>query len=813
MNIKAIMKTQIFALLTILLASCGGGGSSSVTPETATRSGYAVDDYVIGGKVSIFSLSSGAVVYETTTGDKGLFQWPQTLSGAVRVEITGGNEDYDGSASTTSDQKPFEGKISALLYAEKQDAPLIVSAITTGLVNSSSGDISKYDSAKSDLPSEISKQFFATSADNQSDIGDKLEVVKKVQRAMGFNSIVSEISDDGKINNTAGLSSSSLSAPISVASTNSALSGIQDISLQMCMASTLDKDIKNISTSDLRSLTKLYCSDAGIRSLSGIEVASNLEVLQLDSNEITNVAPVVSLSKLYFLNIENNNVTSLSSLGQGSYSALSVSANKNCITDGTQLQDNSKVSFTSSSSERQFPNCQKNDADVQRLKARISGTGAYVVTYITTQNSLAQCQLDWGDGSIENASCDARSHIVQHAYASPPTNPVKFLINGTVKAQASFPSQVSNISINPIAFQQINNSGVSYSTGLVFWIPRSSSGAYDNATVQGLGTESQSGGLARLSDTGSGTSLAVQQSGGSYTGDVFSLPNSLAVNAIPAGTTYTVKLYKGTALVTTQTISLAGAVIAPSGMSASMFPALTLNTYETLCPNGVATTSNWYSIPSSLPNSPQNSLSCSGSTASGRVESGDANNRRFDTEFSIGSASSLSVVASQEYNSVSRAWVATNVSTSAFISGYQNDNMSDIYIDTGGFNLNGRAIRFDITSPLCKMDLKVNTGDGAFVFFGNGIKMFPASWTPSALAAGSYSLAFQTASASSMNWSFSKDGGQVASGVVATTGNVIRGTINPSSGGTYQQTVEVYMYDKNFIGGSSGCGIRNFAIQ
>lgn len=370
-----------------------------------------------------------------------------------------------------------------------------------------------------------------------------------------------------------------------------------------------------------------------------------------------------------------------------------------------------------------------------------------------------------------------------------------------------------SININPIAFQQINNNGVSYSTGLVFWIPRSSSGAYDTATVQGLGTESQSGGLARLSDTGSGTSLAVQQSGGSYTGDVFSLPNSLAVNAIPAGTTYTVKLYKGTALVTTQTISLAGAVIAPSAMSASMFPALALNTYEALCPNGVATSSNWYSIPSSLPNSPQNNLTCSGSTASGRVESGDANNRRFDTEFSIGSASSLSVVASQEYNSVSRAWVATNVSTSAFISGYQNDNMSDIYIDTGGFNLDGKAIRFDITSPLCKMDLKVNTGDGAFVFFGNGIKMFPASWTPSGLAAGSYSLAFQTASASSMNWSFSKDGGQVASGVVATAGNVIRGTINPSSGGTYQQTIEVYMYDKNFIGGSSGCGIRNFAIQ
>jgi hypothetical protein len=814
MNIKAIMKTQIFALLTILLVSCGGGGSSSVTPETATRSGYAVDDYVIGGKVSIVSLSSGAVLYETTTGEKGAFQWPQSLSGAVRVEITGGNEDYDGIASTTSDQKPFEGKITALLYAEKQEAPLIVSAVTTGLSNAAGGDITKYEAAKSDLPSDISKQFFTSASDSQSDIGDKLEVVKKVQRAMGFNSIVSEVSDDGKLNNTAGLSSSSLSAPISVASTNSALSSIQDISLQMCIASTLDKDIKNITASDLRSLTELYCSDAGIRSLAGIEAASNLESLQVDGNEITNVAPVTALSKLYFLNIENNNVSSLSSLSQGSYSALSISANKNCITDAAQLQDNQKIRFTSGSSAKQFPNCQKNDADVQRLKARISGTGAYVVTYITTQNSLANCQIDWGDGSIEQALCDARSHIVQHAYSAPPTNPVKFLINGAVKAQASFPSTSYNININPIAFQQVSNNSASYSTGLVFWVPRSSSGTYDTATVQGLGTETQTNGVVNLKDTGSGTSLSVMQASGSYGGDVFGLPNSLAVNAIPAGTAYTVKLYKGTALVSTQTVRIADAVIAPSAMSAAMFPALALNTYEQLCPNGSATTAQWYSIPSNLPNSPQYSLSCAGSSASGRVEAGDSSNRRFDTEFSISAASSsLNVVASQEYNSATRTWVATNVSTSAFISGYQNDNMSDIFIDTGALNLSGRSIRFDVTSQICKMDLKVNTSEGAFVFYGNEIKVFPASWTPSALSTGSYALAFQTASANSMNWSLSKDGGQVTSGVVATAGNVIRGTINPSSGGTYQQTVEVYMYDKNFIGGSSGCGIRNFAIQ
>lgn len=201
-------------------------------------------------------------------------------------------------------------------------------------------------------------------------------------------------------------------------------------------------------------------------------------------------------------------------------------------------------------------------------------------------------------------------------------------------------STIKQFQINAIAFQSQVGNLTQYSTGLVLYMPTSSE--YDNATVSGLGTASQPDGIVRLKDNGlSYLQTIVTQYGLTTVGDsVLRLPNTLTSTEIPAGTQYTVKIYKGTTLVATQTITLAGRVFSPSEMTAGMFSRLVPLTYAQLCPNNVATTATWYTTPSSIaldpdyttPKGINATLFCSPTapyTASARVEFGDNLNRRF----------------------------------------------------------------------------------------------------------------------------------------------------------------------------------------
>ncbi|MFM2075861.1 MAG: hypothetical protein RJB34_2166 [Pseudomonadota bacterium] len=442
------MKSKLFMALAlgIFLASCGGGGgsgSNAVTPENAIRQGYAVDDYVIGGTVKIYNGSTDVILNETTTGEKGVFSWPSNISGAIRVEITGGKEDVDGSSATLDDQKPFDGKLIAVYFAEKQAVPMIVSAITTGLANASKNNIIDYEKFKLELPDDVAKVFFILSSDSQKDISKKLEIVKKVQRTMGISSIVNELTDDGKINNSNGISSSAIASPIAMAG-SAAPSVIEDLALQYCIAEQLGKDPAAIKQADFSEITTLHCEGASVLSLNGIQSLSNLESLTLNNNEISDIKPLQSLTKLYYLNLNNNKIKSLADFATAQFSDVSLDIGSNCISDLSSISDTGKVKVSQyAGNKRQFPNCVKNDVGVKRIVARISGTGAYVLVYITDLNTLANCQIDWGDGSVEQASCDARTHTIQHSYTTPPINPVKFMVNGVVKAQVSFPNQSS----------------------------------------------------------------------------------------------------------------------------------------------------------------------------------------------------------------------------------------------------------------------------------------------------------------------------------------------------------------------------------
>lgn len=190
-----------------------------------------------------------------------------------------------------------------------------------------------------------------------------------------------------------------------------------------------------------------------------------------------------------------------------------------------------------------------------------------------------------------------------------------------------------NLQVFPIAFQGSSNGTSYYQTGLVVYIPRTAS--YDSATVTGAGISTS----ASLIDIGSGTTLQVQNVGGSQTGDVVQFSSSLAAGAVPAGSVYTVKLYKLGVLVDTKTATISTAVMATSQLTPSMFPALTLTALVDLCPNGASTTATYYTIPAAIPVSPQAQLDCTNTSVRAEVEAGNSAGGRFVTIYEIGSGS------------------------------------------------------------------------------------------------------------------------------------------------------------------------------
>jgi hypothetical protein len=435
--------THFFVILLSLISlfGCGGGGGSGSSSSQSGRVGYAVDDYVISGNVKIFRLGADSVLYETTTGDKGAFYWPESISGPVRIEIAGGFEDFDGLAATTTDRTPFSGPLVALMGAvETQTAPLLVTGVTTGIAAFSANDIGAYTSAINGLPQDIAATFLTSSSDTKTSIGTKLEAAKTIQRTVGFALISSELADDGAINNTQGLSANSISATLAATTSSSPIAAIRDLSLQYCVASKVDKEPSAITLADMQAVTELYCDDSKVATVVGIEALQNLTTLHLNNNDISDPSPLQRLSKLNYLNLADNRLSSIAGLQSGAYSQLALDVEGNCISDIASLRDTAALTFTyyTKYPARQYPGCNRNDANIRRMVAKVGPTGAYILTYAATLNPLAKCQIDWGDGKVETASCDGKAHTLQHQYAVESAAPVNFLINDKIKGTTAF---------------------------------------------------------------------------------------------------------------------------------------------------------------------------------------------------------------------------------------------------------------------------------------------------------------------------------------------------------------------------------------
>ena len=88
----------------------------------------------------------------------------------------------------------------------------------------------------------------------------------------------------------------------------------------------------SISTLDMESFTSLEASEAGIMNLTGLEAATNLSILYLDRNSISDISVVADLTKLTELFIWDNNITDISAVS-GLTRLADLALGGNSITD------------------------------------------------------------------------------------------------------------------------------------------------------------------------------------------------------------------------------------------------------------------------------------------------------------------------------------------------------------------------------------------------------------------------------------------------------------------------------------------------
>jgi len=103
---------------------------------------------------------------------------------------------------------------------------------------------------------------------------------------------------------------------------------IPDPCLSNAIRCALGKQIGTITIPDMLSLTCLSAANCEMSSLSGLEMAVNLESLQLGHNKLTDLAPLQDLVQLRTLSLENNGIASIMPIaGLSNLTTLSLSQN------------------------------------------------------------------------------------------------------------------------------------------------------------------------------------------------------------------------------------------------------------------------------------------------------------------------------------------------------------------------------------------------------------------------------------------------------------------------------------------------------
>lgn len=87
-----------------------------------------------------------------------------------------------------------------------------------------------------------------------------------------------------------------------------------DAALENAVRSALHHPLGGLTQANLLELRTLDARGLSIRDISGLEFATNLTWLDLDTNEITNLMPLANLINITYLNLDSNQITDITPL-------------------------------------------------------------------------------------------------------------------------------------------------------------------------------------------------------------------------------------------------------------------------------------------------------------------------------------------------------------------------------------------------------------------------------------------------------------------------------------------------------------------
>ncbi len=103
---------------------------------------------------------------------------------------------------------------------------------------------------------------------------------------------------------------------LTAAPANAADISIPDAGLRGCVNAALGQQPDDpISDTQAATVTDLSCFNLGISTLTGLESFTNLSVLELGSNQISDLAPLIGLTSLQTLGLGSNQISDISTLG------------------------------------------------------------------------------------------------------------------------------------------------------------------------------------------------------------------------------------------------------------------------------------------------------------------------------------------------------------------------------------------------------------------------------------------------------------------------------------------------------------------
>jgi Leucine-rich repeat (LRR) protein len=173
-----------------------------------------------------------------------------------------------------------------------------------------------------------------------------------------------------------------------------------DPNLEAAVRSTLGKPTGDLTLTDMLALRALGAPQRQITSLVGLELALNLEYLDLENNAISDLTPLAGLSALQNLFLDNNQLTSGAPLA-GLTNLMALTLNYNSIHD---------VSWLAGLSHLQSLGLMFNPLDSAAAVAgltsltdlRLNGTGTSEVSFLRGLSNLTQLGL--GDNGISDSS-------------------------------------------------------------------------------------------------------------------------------------------------------------------------------------------------------------------------------------------------------------------------------------------------------------------------------------------------------------------------------------------------------------------------